>query len=424
MAFSSEFPLSKALRMPPIFDVAVVGGGIVGLATAREVQQCFPRSSVVVLEKERSVCSHQSGRNSGVVHSGVYYRPGTLKARLCVEGGRLLKAYCAEKKLPLELCGKVIVATRPHEIPRLEEIHLRAQANGVPGAALIDAGHLRELEPHAAGLRALHVPGAAVTDFRAIGESFAAEVRRAGGEVRLAARFEHRREETGATLLRTPSDELRARRVINCGGLHADRIARRAGVRSGLKLVPFRGEFYEVLRPALVRGLIYPVPDPAFPFLGVHFKTKIGGGVQAGPNAVPALAREGYRWRDINLRDLLDTLGHRGFWSLSFRYWRTGAYEMLRSLHRGVFLRDLQRLVPEVEAADLRPAASGVRAQAVDGAGNMLDDFRIVQQERWVHVLNAPSPAATASLAIAQEIVRCALGAELHGPGRGPEVSP
>ncbi|HVR83522.1 MAG TPA: L-2-hydroxyglutarate oxidase [Planctomycetota bacterium] len=356
--------------------IAIVGGGIVGLATAYALRRRNP----VVLEKEREVGVHQTGHNSGVIHSGIYYKPGSQKARLCVEGARRMLEFCREHAIAHEICGKVVVATSEPELPRLDELERRARANGVE-ARRITPERLREIEPEARGISGLHVPGTGIVDYRAVARKLAGFV-----DVRTGIRVDDVR-------------ALRADLVINCAGLHSDRVA-----RSRTKIVPFRGEYYTLRRPSLVRGLIYPVPDPAFPFLGVHFTRMIGGGVEAGPNAVLALAREGYSWSDLCVRDLLETLSYSGFHKLARRHWRMGLREVWRSWSRAAFLKSLQRLVPAVRMEDLEPGGSGVRAQALDPDGALVDDFRIERRPGQIHVLNAPSPAATASLAIGAHI--------------------
>ena len=388
-------------------DIAVVGGGIVGLATAMTLLDQRPSLKVALLEKEDRLGLHQTGHNSGVIHSGIYYQPGSLKASLCLQGGRALMDYCDRNRIRTERCGKVIVATAEEELPRLAELHRRAQANGVPGVASIPPERLRELEPHAAGLRALHVPSTALVNFRQVAESFGEKIRSAGGTI-LPAHWVRRIKTRGREiLLQTPAGEISALGLINCGGLHADRIARQISVARPPQIIPFRGEYYELIpeRRGLVRSLIYPVPDPRFPFLGVHFTRRIDGRVDAGPNAVLAFKREGYRRSDFNLLDCAGLAAFPGFWKMAARYWRTGLQELARSWSKRLFVQDLRRLVPELQEQDLLPAESGVRAQAVDRSGALLDDFCIIQEGPFLHVCNAPSPAATAALAIAREIV-------------------
>jgi L-2-hydroxyglutarate oxidase LhgO len=387
-------------------DVTVIGGGIVGLATARELVLRHPALRVLVLEKEPRLASHQTGHNSGVIHSGIYYRPGSEKARLCVAGAEQMKRYCTDRGVPFDVCGKVVVAVVEADVPKLEELHRRGVANGVPGTELVGAERLREIEPHAAGIRALHVPGSAIVDFVAVAEKLAEDARRAGAEILTGAAVTAIAADGEALVLSTAAGEVRTRHVIACAGLHSDRVARMEGADPGTRIVPFRGEYYDLVPEArrLVRGLIYPVPDPRFPFLGVHFTRTIDGGVEAGPNAVVALRREGYRKRDVSLRDLAEVLGYPGFWRLAARYWRTGLEEVGRSLSTRAFVRALARLVPEIRVDDVVAAGAGVRAQALAPSGELVDDFWIVERPRALHVLNAPSPAATASLAIAGEI--------------------
>lgn len=390
-----------------LHDIAIIGGGIVGLATAHEITLRYPGTPVVLLEKESALASHQTGHNSGVIHSGVYYKPGSAKARTCTRGGALLRQFCDENGVRYDECGKIIVARNAAQIPRLDELLRRGKANGVPGLALLSGEALREIEPHAAGLRALHVPNAAIIDYRKVSEALAGRIKQAGGVIKTGAAVTAVRETAGEVVLQTNSGDVRARHYIACAGLQSDRIVRLSGSRPEAQIVPFRGEYFELVpeKEYLVRGLIYPVPDPRFPFLGVHFTRVIDDGVEAGPNAVLALAREGYRKRDINLRDLAETLSYPGFWKLIGRHWRTAAGEVFRSLSKRAFAKELATLVPEIRAKDLVPAPAGVRAQALAPSGQLVDDFLIVEKERSLHICNAPSPAATASLAIAEEIV-------------------
>jgi (S)-2-hydroxyglutarate dehydrogenase len=388
------------------FDVAVVGGGIVGLATARALLAGHPSLRLVILEKEARLASHQTGHNSGVIHSGIYYKPGSHKARLCVEGARLMKEFCAEQGIRVDPIGKVIVATSEAELPRLQTLFERGTANGVQGLSLIDGGRLREIEPHAAALRAIHSPTTSIVDYGEVAQALARGLLTRGTVIRTGARVSAIDRNGGGFDLSTASGPVGARWLVNCAGLYSDVVARLAGARPGVRIIPFRGEYY-MIRPErhdLVRGLIYPVPDPEFPFLGVHFTRTVHGEVEAGPNAVLAFAREGYRLGRIHPRELLGTLGYRGFWSMARRYWRTGSYEMYRSLSKAAFVEALRRLLPEIGPADITPGGAGVRAQAVAEDGSLVDDFRIVQSPGAVHVLNAPSPAATASLAIGRHI--------------------
>ena len=388
------------------FDVAVVGGGIVGLATARALLAGRSDLRLVLLEKEARLATHQTGHNSGVIHSGIYYRPGSLKAQLCIEGARLMKEFCAEHGIRVDPVGKVIVATTEAEVPRLHALHERGTANGVAGLALVDGDRLRAIEPSTQALLAIHSPTTSIVDYGEVAQALARELLAGGAVVRTGARVTSIRRTDEGFHLSTASGPVEARRLVNCAGLYSDVVARMAGAEPGVRIVPFRGEYY-VLRPErrhLVRGLIYPVPDPEFPFLGVHFTRTIHGEVEAGPNAVLAFAREGYRLGRVHPRELLGTLAYPGFWAMARRYWRTGTYEMYRSLSKAAFVRALQRLVPDVAPADVKRFGAGVRAQAVAPDGSLVDDFRIVRSEGAIHVLNAPSPAATASLAIGRQI--------------------
>lgn len=395
-------------RGPARHAVLVVGGGIVGLAAARAIAGLPGAPRVVLLEKEPRLAAHQTGRNSGVVHSGIYYRPGSAKARTCRAGQRALRAYCAETGIPLETTGKVIVALEPSERPRLEALLARGRANGV-ACRRIGRAELRELEPHAAGHEAIHVPETAIVDYRRVAEALARDLRARGGAIVAGAPVTGLRRGPREIIAETPAGAFRADLLVGCAGLHADRVAALAGEPPpDLRIVPFRGEYFQ-LRPAaraLCRGLVYPLPDPAFPFLGVHLTRRIDGRVECGPNAVPALAREGYRWRDLSPRDLAETLRWPGAWRLAGRYWRTGLAEIARSASKAAFVRALRRLVPELRADMLVPRPAGVRAQALGRDGALLDDFALREGPRTLHVLNAPSPAATASLAIGEEIAR------------------
>jgi L-2-hydroxyglutarate oxidase len=382
-------------------DVLVVGGGILGLATAHRLLVQRPGTSIVVLEKEPAIALHQTGRNSGVIHSGIYYRPGSLKAANCRAGKSAMERFCAEEGVPFEICGKVIVALNEVERARLGMLRERAVANGVR-CERISPERLREIEPHAAGVEALHVPETGIVDYRKVCERLAARIAERGGSVVTRAEAGTFSRVGNRTVVSTTGAEYDGRIVVNCAGLQSDRVTRLAGGRPPARIVPFRGEYFELVpeRRHLCRNLIYPVPDPVFPFLGVHFTRRIGGGVECGPNAVLALAREGYGKATVNVRDLWDTLSYGGFLRLAQKHWRTGAGEMWRSLSKRAFTRALRRLLPEVEEQDLTPAPAGIRAQAVAPDGSMVDDFLIVEDERAVHVNNAPSPAATASLEI------------------------
>lgn len=393
-------------------DVAVVGAGIVGLAAAKALLDRWPDLRVCVLEKDAAVAGQQTSHNSGVIHSGVYYRPGSLKGDLCVRGRDALVRFCDEHAIPYELCGKLIVAARAEELPRLDGLHARAAANGVRGHELVGPERVREIEPHARALRALWVPSTGIVDFARLAEALAGLVRAAGGELALGAPVGASRVAGGVRRARAGEREIAARLFVNCAGLHADRVARRLGARPAVRIAPFRGEYY-ALRPErahLVRGLIYPVPDPALPFLGVHLSRNVRGVVEAGPNAVLAGAREGYRKRDLHAGDVWELARFPGFWRMARREWRTGLRELRRSLSKPAFVRDLRRLVPEIEAADLVPGGSGVRAQAIAPDGSLLDDFLFERSEGALHVLNAPSPGATSSLLIGERIAREAGG--------------
>lgn len=387
-------------------DVVVVGGGIVGLATAYGLLQAYPDMRVTLLEKETQLAQHQTGHNSGVLHSGIYYKPGSLKAKNCAAGRQAILDFCAGEGIPTHICGKVIIAVDEADAQRLAALHERAHANGIP-CEMIGPERLHEIEPHAAGFRALHLPGAGVVDFRLVCNRLAERIQALGGSVVIGAKVADLCEGPDGVTLSSTAGDFSARYVINCAGLHSDRLARLAGANSPARIIPFRGEYY-VLKPKaqhLCRALIYPVPDPRFPFLGVHFTRTAWGQVECGPNAVLAFAREGYRKRDINLADLAETLTYPGFVRMASRYWRMGAGEMLRSFNKAAFVHALQRMMPELQADDLEPAAAGVRAQAVAPDGSMLDDFAFAETQRMIHVLNAPSPAATAALSIGRSIV-------------------
>jgi L-2-hydroxyglutarate oxidase len=388
------------------FDLAVIGGGIIGLATARELRRRFPRAEVVVLEKEDRVAAHQTGHNSGVIHSGIYYAPGSLKARLCRAGSASMVAFCHEQGVPVEVCGKLIVATGPAELPRLQALLERGLANGLQ-VRRMDLDEAREREPHVRALAAIDVPSTGIVDFRRVCDALRKLLEADGVQLWLGAEVRGLARAGGEHLLRTGAGEVRAGYLVNCAGLHSDRLARAAGADPGARIVPFRGEYYELVagRRDLVHGLVYPVPDPAFPFLGVHLTRMIDGSVHLGPNAVPAGRREGYRKGALSARDLAATAAWPGFWRLARRYWRTGSREIWRSLSKRAFVAEARRLLPELGPDDLEPAGAGVRAQALGRDGRLVDDFLIVEGQRATHVCNAPSPAATASLEIARHVV-------------------
>jgi L-2-hydroxyglutarate oxidase LhgO len=388
-------------------DLLIIGAGIVGLATALEAKRRFPDMRLVVVEKEDHVAAHQTGHNSGVIHSGLYYKTGSLKARNCVAGAASMKRFCLEHGVLFEECGKLVIATTPEEVPRLEQLHQRGIANGVPGLRMLDREQFREIEPHCSGIRALQVPTTGIVDYTVVANKYAELIERPGGEIVLNAKVLGLREDGQSNIVETKAGVFRARYVINCAGLYSDAVARMAGVHTELEIVPFRGEYYEVKpeRRNLVKALIYPVPDPRFPFLGVHFTRRVNGSVEAGPNALLALRREGYTGASVDLSEAMETLGFPGFWKMARRYWRMGLAEQYRSCVKAAFVKSLQKMVPELQESDLAPGGSGVRAQAVDKNGNLLDDFHFVHSKRMIHVCNVPSPAATASLEIGREIV-------------------
>ena len=370
--------------MSESFDVAVIGGGIVGLGVGREITRRFPRLRLVVLEKEARVGAHQSGHNSGVIHSGVYYKPGSLKAKLCVTGAAAMVEFCREHGVPFAVCGKVIVATTAAQMPRLQDLLERGQANGVAGLRMLGPEELREFEPHASGVAALLVPGTGVTDYAKVCEKYAELIGAQGGEVRTSTEVVGIRTSESETVIETSGGAMAARAVINCAGLFSDRIGRMAGERPEVQIVPFRGEYYDLVpeRAGLVRALIYPVPDPRFPFLGVHFTRRIHGNVDAGPNAIFAFKREGYRSGDFSLRDTVESLMFPGFWRVAAKHWRMGKDEAARSVSKAAFVAGLQKLVPEVRAEDLVPGGSGVRAQAIHRSGALVDDFQFTQTKK------------------------------------------
>lgn len=390
----------------PTTDILIIGGGIVGLATAYNLTIAHPERRVTLLEKETALAQHQTGHNSGVLHSGVYYKPGSAKARLSLAGRQAMLDFCAAEGIPTTICGKVIVALDEEDAVRLDGLYERAQANGVP-CEKIDRGRLRELEPHAAGIRALYLPGAGVVDFRLVCRRLAERVTERGGTIMTGARVTGLSEREDGVVVQSVVGEFTTGYVVNCAGLHSDRVAGMSGAKPMAKIVPFRGEYYRLKPEAqhLCRNLIYPVPDPQFPFLGVHFTRTAWGEVECGPNAVLAFAREGYRKTDVNIGDLWETLTYPGFRRLARRYWRMGLGEMWRSFNKAAFVKALQRLMPAIRGDDLEPMPAGIRAQAVAPDGSMVDDFAFAETARIVHVVNAPSPAATAALSIGRAIV-------------------
>lgn len=384
-------------------SVLVIGGGIVGIATAYAAQKLNPGTRILVLEKEEQLCAHQTGRNSGVIHSGIYYKPGSYKARLCTAGNASMYAFCEQHNIAHDRCGKIIVASETAELPQLESLYQRGLENRIAVRRLgIEA--LREHEPHTAGIAGLHVPSTGIVDYKAVTLKMAELIQNEGGEVRCGIRIIGLR----SGVAETTAGTFEARHIINCAGLHSDRVARLAGTDPGAQIVPFRGEYYQLKpeRAHLVRGLIYPVPDPEFPFLGVHCTKMIDGTVHLGPNAVLAFAREGYFKSTLNIRDLAETLTFPGFWKLAAKHWRSGFQEILRSLSRAEFVRSLQRLVPEITERDVMPCNAGVRAQALTADGALVDDFLITHEPGIIHVLNSPSPAATASIEIGMHIAK------------------
>jgi L-2-hydroxyglutarate oxidase len=393
------------------FQIAVVGGGLVGTATALAL--AGQGLSVAVLEAEDRLAPHQSGHNSGVIHSGLYYKPGSLKAALCVAGARALYRFCEEEGIAHQRCGKLVVATRPEELPRLEELEARGRANGLSGVRRVSTGEMREIEPGVAGIAGLFVPETGIADYPAVARAYGRRVEAQGGRVLTGARVTAVRRDGSGLAVETARGAVSCKLLVNCAGLQSDRVARLCGAEPDVRIFPFRGEYYELAPQARhrVRGLIYPVPDPRFPFLGVHLTRRVDGSVEAGPNAVLAWRREGYRKGSFAPRDAAEIVTWGGFWRMAGRFWRTAAMEAWRSAVKGVFLRDLQRLLPDLRAADLAPGGAGVRAQALDRQGRLVDDFRIVQSERAIHVLNAPSPAATASLSIGAKIAGMAVEA-------------
>ncbi len=403
------------------YDLTIIGGGILGLATALKITAAHPNVRLLLLEKEAQLARHQTGNNSGVIHSGLYYRPGSLKAQSCFSGRKELIGFCDANSIPYEICGKVVVATSEAELPRLEELQRRGAANGLKGMEIIGPERLKELEPHAAGIKALYVPETGIVDYRKVAAAYADKVRDANGDIRLGQKVVGILDRGEEIILQTSGGDYRSKYLINCGGLQSDIVAAMVGGKNRdshgeeHRIIPFRGEYYKLAaeREYLVKNLIYPVPDPTFPFLGVHFTRMARGGVEAGPNAVFAYAREGYSHSAINLSDLWRTVSFKGFWAITGKYWRTGFGELYRSLSKKAFVRALQKLLPEIGETDRVPGGAGVRAQAVSASGALVDDFVIRESQSAIHVLNAPSPGATASLAIGQSI--CAMAEKNFG---------
>jgi L-2-hydroxyglutarate oxidase len=395
-----------------MIDVLIIGGGIVGLATALQLKQQRPSLSVVLIDKEPAVARHQTGHNSGVIHSGLYYKPGSLKATNCIQGYQMLVDFCREEGIPFDLCGKIVVATKTTEIPQLHMLYERGQQNGLTGLRKLTASELREVEPHVNGVEGMFVPQTGIVDYKQVCDKYAEKFQALGGDIRLAERVEQVTSGTSLNIVVTNKSRYETKLVINCAGLYSDKIAQLTQPEAvDIRIIPFRGEYFKI-RPEkeyLVKNLIYPVPDPNFPFLGVHFTRMIHGGVEAGPNAVLAFQREGYTKSDINLKELYETLTWPGFQKVAGKYWQTGLGEMYRSFSKAAFTKALQELIPEIQESDLEEGGAGVRAQACDRTGGLLDDFAILETNKAINVVNAPSPAATSSLSIGQAVAQKAL---------------
>ena len=392
-------------------DLVIIGGGIIGLATANEILRAKKNINIVVLEKSSTVASQQSGHNSGVIHSGIYYKPGSFKAEFCVEGRRTMTEFCEENEIPVWTCGKLIVATKESDLPKIDNLYERGTQNKVEGLRVVSQEEIKEIEPHVSAIKALHASGTGIVDYIKVTEVYADQFRHSGGEIFLDTEVIGATESSGKIIIKTNRGDIETKKVINCAGLHSDRIAKMFGLDTNLKIIPFRGEYYTLKKSKeyLVKGLIYPVPNPELPFLGVHFTQTMKGYVEAGPNAVLATKREGYRKRDISIRDSLETFTYSGFWNLLKNDWKTGIWEINRSLRKSVFVKSLRELIPEVNGSDLDVGGSGVRAQAVAPDGTLIDDFKIEGSENAIHVLNAPSPGATSSLVIGKYISNLAI---------------
>lgn len=388
------------------FDIAIIGAGIVGLSTAYNLLMREPGLKLCIIEKESGPAMHQTGHNSGVIHSGIYYKPGSLKALNCVKGYEMLLEFCSENSIPYEICGKIIIASEAEELPALENLHKRALANGLTGCRIIDQYEIHEIEPYAAGIRGIFVPQTGVVDYKAVSAKLAELITKKNCEIFYDSKVTGIRNSGSETAILTRSGTYKAGKAVACAGLYADRIAGMAGSSPGFRIIPFRGEYFSLRRESshLVRNLIYPVPDPEFPFLGVHFTRRIDGSVEAGPNAVPAFSREGYKKNDFNLKDSFDTLAFAGFRKLASKHMKAGIDEFRRSFSKKQFTNSLKKLVPSIRELDLGRGGSGVRAQACDSKGNLIDDFLFAEDERILNVCNAPSPAATASLSIGETI--------------------
>ena len=392
------------------YDVIVIGGGIVGLATALQLQNTNPNAKLLLIEKEESLAKHQTGNNSGVIHSGIYYKPGSLKAKNCIRGYDLLIDFCKLNAVPFELCGKIIVATKKEEIPLLNNLHQRGIQNGLTNLKKISQGEIQEYEPHVKGLEGIVVPQTGIVDYKQVAEKYGELIKLKGGEIKLGEKAIDIQENEKISMVVTQKESYQAKLIINCCGLYSDKVARLTQKDLPIKIIPFRGEYFKIKKEKehLVKNLIYPVPDPNFPFLGVHFTRMIGGGIEAGPNAVLAFQREGYKKSDINLSELAETLAWPGFQKVALKYWKTGMGEMYRSFSKSAFVKALQNLIPEIQKDDLEAGGAGVRAQACDRKGGLVDDFMIVEGKHVINVCNAPSPAATSSLAIGETIAQLA----------------
>lgn len=392
-------------------DVIIIGGGIVGLASAWNLLQQQPGLKVVVLEKEAEVAAHQTGHNSGVIHSGIYYKPGSLKAQNCIGGYHMLIDFCKQHGIPFDLCGKLIVATEEWELPLMENVYTRGLENGLDKISIIEKDRLKEFEPHMRGIRAIHVPYTGIIDYTEVSLKLAELIKLAGGQIYTSQKANDiHMSENGVEVI-TDTRTYQAKLLVNCAGLYCDKVAEMAGEQPDTRIIPFRGEYY-MLKPekrSLVKNLIYPVPDPNFPFLGVHFTRMIDGGVEAGPNAVFAFKREGYHKSDVDLVEMFESLAWPGFQKVATKYWKTGMGEFYRSFSKTAFTKALQKFIPEVQEDDLIPAEAGVRAQACDRTGGLIDDFKIIEKQRAIHILNAPSPAATSSLSIGKTIAALSL---------------
>tara|TARA_Y100000814_G_scaffold288981_1_gene261248 strand:+ start:3884 stop:5095 length:1212 start_codon:yes stop_codon:yes gene_type:complete len=389
------------------YDLVVIGGGIIGLATAMRVTEEFPDIKVAVLEKESEVAQHQTGHNSGVIHAGIYYAPGSQKANFCSTGGLLLREYCDKHNIKYDMCGKLIVAVNDDEVPSLMNLYERGTANGALGLKIIEKEEIQDYEPHSTGVKAIFSPNTGIIDYTEVSKSYATQMMEAGGDLITGSELKSISEKDGQIYLETTGGTITAKKILNCAGLHADRVAKMMGVDMGVKIIPFRWEYFSLIpeKADMVKGLIYPVPNPNLPFLGVHFTRRVNGSVEAGPNAVLAFAREGYKKTKINFGDALETLTYSGFIKMSLKYWSVGMKEQYRSLVKGSFVKSLQTLIPEISGKDLYSPGAGVRAQAVDKNGGLLQDFSIAETENAIHVLNAPSPGATASLTISKYIL-------------------